>query len=109
MLTPYTLLLIMTLILFLLGLATFITGILILALRAPGREIQTLATQTTRLAQKGLAQEVSGLVGNASSLMNAVNQLVLTTSGVGAFITILGLLIMGAACFLAFKIFQVQL
>ncbi len=109
MLTPYTLLLIMTLILFLLGLATFITGVLILALRAPGREIQTLATQTTRLAQKGLAQEVSGLVGNASSLLSVINQLVLTTSGVGAFITLLGLLIMGAACWLAFKIFQVPL
>lgn len=108
-LTPYTILLIMTITLFVLGIITFITGILILALRSTGRDVQALAAQTTHLAQKGLAEEVSGLVGNASSLMDAMNQLVRTTAGVGVFLAILGFLLLAIACWLALHINQMPL
>ena len=76
----FELLFVMVIILFFLGMASTITGIVILTTRATGRDIQTIATQTTRLAQKGLAEEVAGLVGNASSLLDAMNQLIRTAS-----------------------------
>jgi len=101
----FEILLVMTLILFSLGLISTIAGILILTLRAAGKDVRTLATQTTRLAQKGLAEEVAGLVGNASALLEAVNKLVRTTAGVGVFLTVLGLLLMISASLLALKIY----
>ncbi len=101
----YEILLVMTIILFSLGLISTIAGILILTLRAAGKDVRTLATQTTRLAQKGLAEDVAGLVGNASALLEAVNKLVRTTAGVGVFLTVLGLLLMVTASLLALKIY----
>lgn len=101
----FEILLVMVLILFSLGLIATIAGILILTLRAAGKDVHTLATQTTRLAQKGLAEEVAGLVGNASALLEAVNKLVRTTAGVGVFLTVLGLLLMITASLLALKIY----
>ena len=61
-----------------------------MATRAAGRDIRSLAVQTTKLAQKGLAENVAGLVGNASSLLEAVNDLIRTTAGIGVFLTVMG-------------------
>ena len=108
-LTPDTLVLLIVATLFLLGMATFVTGVLTLALRASSSDVKTLAAQTARLAQKGMAEEVVGLVGNASELLDAMNQLVRTTRGVGMFLTILGLVIMGFAGWLAIQLYQMQL
>jgi hypothetical protein len=101
----FELLLIMCAVLFGAGLLITLTGILMLIFRTSSKEIQTLAAQTTKLAQKGLAEEVAGLVGNASSLMDAVNQLVRTTAGVGVFLTVFGLVMMIAASVLALQIY----
>jgi len=99
------LLLIMAFSLFILGILTTITGILILTTRVNNKDLKAIANQTTRLAQKGLAEEVAGLVGNASSLLDAMNQLVRTTAGVGVFLTLFGLSLMFAACWIALKIY----
>jgi len=93
-------------ILFVLGLLTSVAGILVLALRVPGPELRGLANQTGRLAQKGLAEDVAGLVGNASTLLEAINQMVRTTAGVGVFLTILGLLLMASGTWLALQVSQ---
>ena len=98
-------LLVMSVVLFLLGAACTITGIVILTVRVSGKEVRTLAVQTTRLAQKGLAEDIAGLVGNASGLMAALNEMVRTTSGGGVFITIVGLILMVSASLLALKIY----
>lgn len=103
-LTPTNILLVMAITMFLLGAVTFLIGMSILARRAAGREVQALTTQTTRLAQKGMAEDVAGLVGNATSLLDAMNQLVVTTAGIGVFLTLLGLLLTGIACWLALQI-----
>jgi len=102
----FDLLFAMVAILFFLGMASTITGIVILTTRAAGRDLNTLATQTTRLAQKGLAEEVAGLVGNATSLLDAMNQLIRTSAGVGVFLTVFGVVVMGGATWLAFQIYQ---
>ncbi len=108
MLTPLMLLMSFVGLFFLLGLLTFIAGILILVFRTSSSEVKALATQTARLAQKGIAEEVAGLVGNASTLVDAINQLVQTTRGIGIFLTLLGLLMMGFACWLAIQVYQIQ-
>ena len=104
LITSHDILLSMAVTLFFLGVIITVTGVVILVTRAIGRDIRTLATQTTHLVQKGLAEDVAGLVGNASALLEAVNQLIRTTAGVGVFLTIFGMLLMGAACWLALQI-----
>jgi hypothetical protein len=107
-LNPLNLILLITLTLFILGLATFIIGVILLALRTGSGELKNLAAQTAKLAQKGIAEDVSGLVGNASNLIEAMTQLIRTSAGIGVFITVIGVLIMAAASFLAFRLFFYQ-
>lgn len=107
--TLMNLLLMMMGTMFVLGVITFLTGIIVLALRAPGKEVQELAVQAGQLAQKGIAEDVAGLVGNASTLLDGMNQLIRTAAGVGVFLTILGLLMMGISCVIAFQIYSASL
>ncbi len=75
---------------FLLGSITFLLGLAILMYGAWGKDLRTIADQTTTLAQKGIAEEISGLVGNASTLMSTLNDLVRTSNGIGFYLTIIG-------------------
>jgi hypothetical protein len=79
---------------FLLGSITFLLGLAILMYGAWGKDLRTIADQTTSLAQKGIAEEISGLVGNASTLMSTLNDLVRTSNGIGFYLTIIGGLLM---------------
>ena len=90
--------------LFLLGAITLLVGILLLVTRSAGKEVRALATQTAQLAKKGIAEDVAGLVGNASNLLSATNGLVRTSAGIGVFLAILGFLLMTAATWLVLKI-----
>ena len=90
--------------LFAMGIISLAAGIFILFKNVLGGELKTIASQTVKLAQKGLADEVSGLVGNASSLLNALNQLIKTTSGIGVFLTLTGIILMIAAYYLTLRI-----
>ena len=90
----------MSIILFFIGLLSVIAGIIVLLSRTMNKNIHTLATQTNRLAQKGITDGVSGLVGNASALLNAVNQLVRTAAGIGAFLVFTGLILIGTSLFI---------
>ena len=47
--------------LFLLGVLTLLVGIILLITRSAGKEVRTLATQTAKLAQKGIAEDVAGI------------------------------------------------
>jgi hypothetical protein len=108
MLNPFDLAILIIGLLFLIGMVTFIAGVLILAFRTSSSDVKALAAQTARLAQKGLAEEVAGLVGNATSLVDAMNQLVRTTRGVGIFLMVMGMLMMGVACWLAIMIYKLK-
>ena len=79
---------------FLLGSITFLLGLAILMYGAWGKDLRTIADQTTRLAQKGIAEEIAGLVGNASTLMTTINEVVRTSNGIGFYLTIIGALLM---------------
>ena len=90
--------------LFLFGGIALIIGVFILVARSTGREVRNLANQTAQLAKKGLAEEVAGLIGNATSLLSATNDLVRTTSGVGVFLSVLGFILMVASCWLILRV-----
>jgi hypothetical protein len=101
--TPEFLILVMAIAFFGLGLLAIITGIAILISKTVGGEIKAITQQTTRLAQKGIAEDVAGLVGNASSLIDAFNQLVRTTTGIGIFLVIVGIIMNALAFFLLIR------
>ncbi len=96
--------LILTAGLIILGVISIGAGIILLLTRSSGNAVKTIANQTARLAQKGLAEEISGLVGNASSLMEALNQLTRTSAGVGIFLVLSGFIMLVSA-FLMLKAF----
>ncbi len=83
-----------------LGLLCLILSILILARQAMGRNIQTIADQTTKLAEKGLTDGVSGLVGNASLLIGSLNDLARSNTGIGIFFVFLALVLLAGAFYL---------
>ncbi len=94
----------MAAVIFLLGMISTTSGIVLLVSRTTSQEVRTLAVQTARLAQKGLADQVAGLVGNATNLLDALNEMVKTTAGVGVFLIIVGLVFMAAGSYLVIRI-----
>lgn len=100
---PSNVLVILISVIFSLGAVTFIAGLVILAISAADGGIKTIAEQATNLAKKGIAEDVAGLVGNAANLLNGVNQLTRTRTGIGVFLAVLGLVMMIGASILALK------
>ncbi len=82
------------------GAVTFLIGIFILVSRVLGSGINKIASETKKIVQKGIAEEMAGLVGNASVLIESLNQLVQTSAGVGVFLVIIGALIMGGSMYM---------
>ncbi|HEY9077258.1 MAG TPA: hypothetical protein VIO61_12055 [Anaerolineaceae bacterium] len=99
--TVNELILIMASCIMLLGVASVGAGIVILVTKVAGKDVQIIANQTAKLAQKGLAEEISGLVGNASSLLEAMNQMVRTSTGIGVFLVVVGFLLLLTAFYMA--------
>jgi len=89
---------------FLLGSITFLLGLAILMYGAWGKDLRTIADQTTKLAQKGIADEIAGLVGNASTLMTTLNDLMRTSNGIGFYLTVIGALLMMLSSYILINI-----
>jgi hypothetical protein len=92
---------VMALVLFGMGLIVLIISIIILTRQAIGREIKTITKQTTILAEKGIAENIAGLVGNASSLINALNDLSKSNAGIGVFLVFLAIALLTTAYFIS--------
>ena len=86
------------------GLAFLGIGAIVLVKKLLGKDLQNISEQTTKLAQKGITDDITGLVGNARSLIDALNDLVKTTAGVGIFLLMLGVALLGAAYALVLQI-----
>lgn len=104
--SPDMIILTMAATLFIVGLITFIAGVFVLVFRSNSGEVKNLAIQTTRLAQKGMSDGVTGLVGYATDLLEALNLLTRTTRGTGMFLAIAGLSMMLFACWIAIKVYS---
>ncbi len=93
------------------AIALVVSGIVILGIgvftlikKLMGKELQTIADQTAKLAQKGITEDVAGLVGNARTLIEALTQMVKTTAGIGIFLIIIGFILLAAAYGLVLQI-----
>lgn len=75
---------------FILGALTFLTGVIILMASVWGFDQKNLLNQTKRIAQKALTDEIAGLVGNATVLITAINDLVRTRNGIGFLLILAG-------------------
>ena len=87
-----------------LGLISFITGFIVLLTRVLGKGITQIAKETQKVVQKGITEEIASIIGNASVLIDSLNQMVTTAAGIGVFLMILGVLLMAGsfALFLRF-------
>ncbi|MCS6908937.1 MAG: hypothetical protein RML93_13810 [Anaerolineales bacterium] len=103
-LTPLNLLILITLTLFTFGSLSILAGLILLINRAYSSELKTLAAQTSRLVQKGLAEDIAALIGQASTLLNAVNDLIRSTAGVGFTLILVGFVLLNTAAFIAYQL-----
>ena len=87
----------MAAILFVMGLIALGIGIYILSSQAVGRNVRVIANQVTKLAQKGISEDVAGLVGNASALLSALNQLARSAAGIGVLLIAISFILIAAA------------
>ncbi len=79
-------------------------GIYTLIGKLMGKELTTIANQTAKLAEKGITDEISGLVGNARTLIEVLNNMVKTTAGIGIFLVLIGFSLFGGAYALVLQI-----
>lgn len=91
----------MATVLFVIGLLCLAISVFILTRQAVSRDIQNIANQTAKLAEKGLTDNVAGLVGNASSLINALNDLSKSNTGIGIFLVFLAIALLTTAYFIS--------
>jgi hypothetical protein len=90
----------MATVLFVIGLLCLAISVFILVRQAVDRDAQAIANQTTKLAEKGITDNVAGLVGNASSLINALNDLSKSNTGIGIFLVFLAIALLTTAYFI---------
>ncbi len=90
--------------LFLIGLITFATGVAILVIRSIGKETRAVSKSILHITEKGIADDLSGLVDNASALMTATTNLIQTTKGIGVFLIVSGSVFMILGIFLTLYI-----
>jgi hypothetical protein len=79
---------------FLMGSLCIIMGAIVLVTRGYSREVSAITAHTARIGQKGVADDVAGVVTSASELIASINQLIRTANGVGMFLISLGILLM---------------
>lgn len=82
---------------FLLGCLCLVLGTFVLINRGYSKEIRALASHTAQLGRKGLAEEMGSIITSTSQLVSAINSLVRTASGIGAFLIMLGLVMIAGA------------
>ena len=99
-LTPTDLRLIMGLSFFPIGLFAIVSGLFILILGPYRKEAQILATQSARISQKGLTENITAVTQSATALIEAVNNLIRTSSGNAIVLILVGALCEGAAYWL---------
>ena len=98
------LLLTMSASMFLMGLITFSIGVFILVSRATGKDMKLITNQTSQLVGKGIAEDIAGLIGNASTLLQTMADMVRTAAGVGVFLTVTGVVLMGVSLWIILQI-----
>ncbi len=79
--TPDNMRLVMGLAFFPFGLLSTLAGLIMLIVGPYRREAQALAAHSARISQKGLTGDIAAVAQSATALMDAVNNLIRTSSG----------------------------
>jgi hypothetical protein len=98
--TPDTVRLVMGLAFFPMGLFAIGAGLFILIAGPYRQEAKILAEQSARISQKGLTGDISLVTQSATALVDAVNNLIRTTSGNAIVLVVVGMLAEAAAYWL---------
>ena len=93
---------VMAAILFVVGIAMVIAGLLIILSREYQDTMKLLSTQTPKLAGKAMTdQSVLAAIDGTTRLLDAVKGLIQTAVGVGAFLCLFGVAVCGLAFWMA--------
>jgi len=87
-----------------LGVISFIVGLFILAFKITTGDFTKISSQSAKLMSKGLTDDVSDLMGNASSLLESLTQMSKTRAGVGMFLVIVSFVLFIVAYYLVSRI-----
>ena len=82
--------LIMGLTFFGVGLLACLSGLLLLIVRPYHKEAEALAAHTARIGQKALTDNIAGIAQSATALIDAVNNLIRTSSGNAVVLIVVG-------------------
>jgi len=82
------------------GVITFFVGIIILAFKVRSNEFNAITEQSAKMMEKGVVENVSGLMETTSTLLNSINQMVKTKAGIGVFLVLMTFVLFGVAYFL---------
>ncbi|MBI3241434.1 MAG: hypothetical protein HYZ49_03980 [Chloroflexi bacterium] len=88
--------------LFLFGLLFISAGFWKLMAYGLSNHARTLAAQSARIGQKGLADDIARLMQAAVQLNESVSRLLMTSAGVGFLLTLIGCGLLTASYFVAF-------
>lgn len=102
--TVNDLILILSFVILAMGVITFIVGIFTLAFKINSEDFNEISSQTAKILNKGMSEDISGMIGNASSLLQSINEMARTKAGVGMFLLIVAFILLGCAYFLITRI-----
>ncbi|MBI3761067.1 MAG: hypothetical protein HY260_04285 [Chloroflexi bacterium] len=74
------------------GMITIVVGMWRILAHEFHGTMKSLAVQSARIGQKFITDDVAGIADSAARLMDALNQLVRTNAGIGAFLALFGML-----------------
>lgn len=94
--------LVMAGLLFLVGIVMIASGLFIILAKEYQETMRTLSAQAPKLTGKAVTEgAVLAAIDGTTRLLDAVTKLIQTAVGVGAFLCILGLIVCGAAFYMA--------
>lgn len=77
----------------LIGFVSLIFGLIILAKKALSKEIDEVTAEATKLAKKGLLNDIGSSLQSASFLVKEMTELIKTTRGIGLTLIIIGIVL----------------
>jgi TRAP-type uncharacterized transport system fused permease subunit len=90
----YEIQVVMSVSLFVVGVLSSIAGLWIILAKEYHETMKQLASQSVRISGRAITQDtVAPLIDSASRMVEAINQLIRTAAGVGAFLTVVGVMI----------------
>jgi hypothetical protein len=66
--------------------------------------MRVLASTSTELSKRAMSHGMTDLTGNISDILSTLNQMLMTTAGVGAFLALIGVAMLAAAYWLTLQI-----